>query len=241
MAAAWCRAQNVARRANDYHKLWYRAPLVRFRSTLGSAPCGLCQGRWPSSRTMGTHAQSQSCAVCTCAVSAVDEATCVCVGRVSLAQCVVPAINNYIFRLWSVGAGAHGPIQPTRHSTTVVHHFNNIQNNSVMNRTRHSTRMYVPCFTLIARNNPMEPCSMPHTTQLSRSVSSFQASTISDHMCRARPYVSFGHRMLATDVETDCLLGCRHCRLGSFSSWCASSCRPACQPRVLFFDRLLLL
>ena len=61
MAAAWCRAQNVARRANDYHKLWYRAPLVRFRSTLGSAPCGLCQGRWPSSRTMGTHAQSQSC------------------------------------------------------------------------------------------------------------------------------------------------------------------------------------
>ena len=166
-----------------------------------------------------------------------------CVSRASV-QCVVPAINNYIFPVHHnpKGLGHTGPIQPTRHSTTGFHHFNNnIQNNSVMNRTRHSTRMYVPCFTLIARNNPMEPCSMPHTTQLSRSVSSFQASTISDHMCRARPYVSFGHRMLATDVETDCLLGCRHCSLGRFNGWCASSCRPACQPRVLFLDRLLLL
>lgn len=182
--------------------------------------------------------------VCTCAVSAVDEATCVCVGRVSLAQCVVPAINNYIFRFITIprGWGTRDPYSPR---ATEYHRFSSfqytVQNNSVMNRTRHSTGMYVPCFTLIARNNPMEPCSMPHTTQLSRSVSSFQASTISDHMCRARPYVSFGHRMLATDVETDCLLGCRHCRLGSFSSWCASSCRPACQPRVLFLDRLLLL
>ena len=132
---------------------------------------------------------------------------------------------------------AHAPLSTTGYIIISIY----TQNNSVMNRTRHSTGMYVPCFTLIARNNPMEPCSMPHTTQLSRSVSSFQASTISDHVCRARPYVSFRHRMLATDVETDCLLGCRHCRLGSFSSWCASSCRPACQPRVLFLDRLLLL
>ena len=65
--------------------------------------------------------------VCTCAVSAVDEATCVCVGRVSLAQCVVPAINNYIFRFITIPRGwgtrthtAHAP----QYFTTVVHHFN---------------------------------------------------------------------------------------------------------------------
>ena len=62
--------------------------------------------------------------VCTCAVSAVDEATCVCVGRVSLAQCVVPAINNYIFRFITIprgcGLGHTGPIQPTRHRVPPV-------------------------------------------------------------------------------------------------------------------------